>query len=138
MSNCRNKCNTDPCEESIRCKRPTSELVYDGCDLPLWNARNGDSLNTVIYNAYNAYKQLYNNTRPFYIEHFDNASKVSLSVKPLEVHMVAICGNIVPTKFWEPIGQEISFDPSICTEEGEVTVIYQGPMKNQFQTNCML
>lgn len=138
MSGCRNKCNTDPCEDSIKCKTPSSQIQYDGCDLPLWGARNGDSLNSVIENAYRAYKQLFNNTQPFYIEHFKNSSLVHLSVKPIEVHMVFVCGSVLPTKYWEAIGQEISFDSSICTSEGEITVMYQGPAQNQFTTNCIL
>lgn len=140
MARCKNDCNCDDrCGEEITCKRPSSGIVYDGCDLPLWNVRNGDSLNTVIENGYRSFKQLYNSTNVVYIEKFKNAESVHLSVKPTQVDTVFYCGCEVPQRFWSAMGQEITFDDSICTDDpkGQVTVIYRGPMKNQFTTNCI-
>lgn len=138
MSGCRNNCDDNKCGESIECKRPTSGLVYDGCDLPLWGARRGDSLNSVIEGLYRSFKMLYNNTEPVYIEHFKNTDNIHLSVKPTQVHMVFVCGGLVPYNMWQSSGQDIVFDSSICVSEGEVSVIFQGPTKNQFSTNCIL
>lgn len=138
MSGCRNNCDNKGCGEDLRCKRPSSELVYDGCDLPLWGVRNGDSLNSVIEGMYRSFKKLYNSSEPMYIEHFKSAENVHLSVKPTQVHMVFLCSGLVPYNDWDVYGQEISFSNSICANEGEVSVIYQGPSKNQFSTNCII
>lgn len=137
-NNCRdNKCN--PCDFTVECQRPTSGLVYDGCDLPLWGVRNGDSLNTVLENAHRAFKLLFDNTAPVYVEHFKNPQSVHLSVRPIEVMMITYCGGVVPSTYWNIMGQDISIDSSICTDSpSEVTVVYKGPAKNLFNTNCIV
>lgn len=139
MGNCHNNCrprHNDCCEDEIRCKRPTSELVYDGCDLPMFGARHGDSLNTVLENIHRAFKKMFNSTNVWYCDTFDDPEDVHLQVKPTAVHQVSMCGGIVPTNLWRIQGQDVVFDPSICLN-GQVQVIYQGPLKNEFTSNCI-
>lgn len=139
MGNCRNNCRTgrnDCCEDEIKCQRPTSGMIYDGCDLPMFGARNGDSLNSVLENIHRSFKKMFNNSSIWYCDTFNDPEDVHLQVKPTAVHQVSMCGAIVPTNLWRVQGQEILFDSAIC-KNGQVQVLYQGPMKNEFTSNCI-
>lgn len=140
MLNCRNGCNDRPrnncCDDDLRCKKPTSGLTYDGCDLPMFGVRDGDSLNTVLENIHRSFKKMFNNVSMWYCDTFNDPKDIHLQVKPTAVHQVSLCGGIVPTNLWRVEGQDVVIDSSICLT-GQVQVLYQGPMKNEFTTNCI-
>lgn len=134
-SSCNNSpgyCPQDPCATY------TSQIVYDGENIPEAGLRHGDSLNVAMANLARYVARSVNASGPVKMEEFQGTTSVRLSENPAEILQVTYCGGVLPPEFYKAEGKTIKFCKDFCRDDefASVQVIYRVKADTTYGFRC--
>lgn len=129
----------DSCCRAPQCDIPSSNIYYDGVDMPEAGLQHGAPLNTVLENLAKYVQRSINISGSITVEHFEGISEVRLQDTPAEVLQVSHCGGVLPPDAYKVSGRNILFCKDYCLNANEfasVQVIYRVKADSSYGFRC--
>ena len=136
-------CPETPCKDS--CKIYTSQIIYDGEDIPEACIRNGDPLNVVIGNLARVTTGIMKKSSQVNHESFQGFSGgdaqsdfVKLKYVPDKILLVTYCGGILGEEMYRVRGRNLLFSKKFCRggDFDDIQVVYRSAYVNDFESPC--
>lgn len=130
--------NTSGCGNDNPCYWYTSNIRYDGEDIPEAGVRHNDTLNSVISNLAKYIVRGINSSGAIKMDEFTGVNNVRLGSDPAEVLQVSYCGGVLPPEFYKVSGRNVYFCKDFCKDDefASVQVIYREKADTTYGFNC--
>lgn len=136
----RGSCNTGKgyCQPQENCYKYSSEIIYDGENIPEAGLRHGDSLNVAMANLARYIARSINASGPVKMDEFQGTTSVRLSETPAEILLVSYCGGVLPPEFYKADGRTIKFCKDFCRDDefASVQVVYRVKADTTYGFRC--
>lgn len=135
FNNCKPK---NPCERPMHCDMNSSQIRYDGEDLPEAGVYHGAPLNDVISNLATYVSRAISLSGSVRKENFQGLSSVRLKYDPEEILQVSYCGAVLPHDAYRNVGRKLQFCRDYCypDETASVQVIYREKFNASYGIRC--
>lgn len=109
----------------------TSEITYDGADLPTLGIKTNDSLNVAYAKIEEAYRILKQANQEVSSESFNGIANVSLNNFPYRILAVISDGFVIPDDSYRISGKSVIMNTEIYnfSEDASIKVLYMAMIK---------